>query len=171
MVNLFKSTWSHLFQLFLLLLLIHLSPNQTVAQLLHVCSVRWGFPGQDASMDSRMQGLHPASQHLWVSSQLWHIPDIQSRGRLVQENTQNYTTFWYNMKGQAEHPPDRESSITQSFGCTTWGDQRQPHIHQPLGKPQQVSFVWHTQKCCEERLRRHLTDLFIHTKREVKLCF
>ena len=73
----FESTWSHLFQLFFLLLIL-LSPNQTVAQLLHVCSVRWGFPGQDASMDSRMQGLHPASQHLWVSSQLWHIPDIQS---------------------------------------------------------------------------------------------
>lgn len=51
-----------------------LSPDQAVAQLLHVCRVCGGLPGQDASMDSRMQGLHSASQHLRVSGQFGHIP-------------------------------------------------------------------------------------------------
>lgn len=51
-----------------------LSPDQAVAQLLHVCRVCGGLPGQDASVDSRMQGFHSASQHLRVSGQLGHIP-------------------------------------------------------------------------------------------------
>lgn len=54
-----------------------LSPDQAVAQLLHVCCVSGGSPGQDASMDSRVQGLHSPPQHLRVSSQLGHIPATQ----------------------------------------------------------------------------------------------
>lgn len=53
---------------------LFLSPDQAVAQLLHVCRVCGGLPGQDTSVDSRMQGLHSASQHLRVSGQLGHIP-------------------------------------------------------------------------------------------------
>lgn len=53
---------------------VPLSPDQAVAQLLHVCRVCWGLPGQDASVDSRMQSLDSASQHLRVSGQLGHIP-------------------------------------------------------------------------------------------------
>ncbi len=53
-----------------------------------------------------------------------------------------------------QHPPDSQSSISQGFGCATWGDQRQPHIHQPLGEVQQSSFVWHTQKSCEDELKK-----------------
>lgn len=72
----------------MLLTLDHLpvSPDQAVAQLDHVGGVRGGFPSQDASMDSRVQGLHPAAQHLRVSGQLGHIPDTRTEREMEREN-------------------------------------------------------------------------------------
>lgn len=37
------------------------SPDQTVAQLLHVCSVTGVFSGQNAPMDGGMKGLYSAA--------------------------------------------------------------------------------------------------------------
>lgn len=58
---------------------VFVSPYQAVAQLLHVSGVTGCFSGQDTSMHCRMQGLHSAAQHLWMSSQFRHIPDTKQR--------------------------------------------------------------------------------------------
>lgn len=80
----------------MLLTLDHLpvSPDQAVAQLDHVGGVRGGFPSQDASMDSRVQGLHSAAQHLRVSGQLGHIPDTRrDRGRRKHRRWQGNSMY------------------------------------------------------------------------------
>lgn len=59
-----------------------LLPDQTVAQFLHVSLVRRSVPGQDAPVHSRVQGLHPPTQHLWMASQLRHIPGTKGRWML-----------------------------------------------------------------------------------------
>lgn len=63
--------------IFIFVICLLVIPDQAVAHLVHVCGISGAFSGQNASMDSRMQGLHSAPQHLWVSSQLRHIPAVQ----------------------------------------------------------------------------------------------
>lgn len=88
-----------------------LLPHQAVAQLLHVCCVSGDLPGQDASMDSGMQGLHPASQHLRMFSQLRNIPATQQTHRQVREATQvvtkSATLFHFHSKDQDCAPTSR----------------------------------------------------------------
>lgn len=55
------------------------SPDQAVAQLLHISSVTGAFSGQNAPMDGGMKGLHSAAQHLGMSSQVRHVPAAQQQ--------------------------------------------------------------------------------------------
>lgn len=63
-----------------------LSPDQAVAQLVHVGGVRGALPGQDASVHGRVQGLHSAAQHLRVPRQLRHVPGTRRQGLLAVSN-------------------------------------------------------------------------------------
>lgn len=55
------------------------SPDQAVAQLLHVSCVTGAFSGQNAPMDGGMKGLHSAAQHLGMSGQVRHVPAAQQQ--------------------------------------------------------------------------------------------
>lgn len=68
------------------------SPDQAVAQLLHVSSVTGAFSGQDAPMDGGMKGLHSAAQHLGVSGQVRHVPAAQQQ--VQQFKTRIFIFTW-----------------------------------------------------------------------------
>lgn len=96
------------------------SPDQAVSQFLHVCRVRGAFPGQDASVDSRVQGLHSASQHLRMSGQLRHIPDTQqTQVFFFKKRNALSTGFECNQGVQLNSQPDSQSGIAQGFGCAS----------------------------------------------------
>lgn len=107
------------------------SPDQTVAQLLHVCGVTGAFSGQNASMDGRMESLHSAPQHLRMTSQLRHIPATQRTHYCSKKQHVWHCTLHFeltNFRGSTWQPVSRPSGLWQYHPKPRVTDPHPPNV-------------------------------------------